>query len=348
MNTRRSMIFACLWALFTFPAFSNVQTPPVVNSLTDAQVRSNWSKVPLKQLRQAAEAGKPDAQYYLGMIEWEAAARDEDMATRQWFINGTNRPPPLPRGEVEAARAKWTARPEPYARKAAKGGDRSAQVFVTGLDAAQAVERGRHAFEWLERAAKQAFPLAEYEVGIRYLGRVGWGIVPPDAKTALSWLRRAANDGVEGGQHWLGMLLIQGEFVAPDLAQGIDWLRSAAAQGNARAEFELAQQYACGNGDPRNSDETPLALLTKSAKAGWAEAAFALGERYRLGLGVAEERARAYFWYDLAAREGSQRGWELSSQLRPSLTPKEIQQAAGWLTELIKPTPLNSEGRSFR
>jgi TPR repeat protein len=118
------------------------------------------------------------------------------------------------------------------------------------------------------------------------------------------------------------------------VGQAVEWLRKAADQGCARAQFELAQQYACGNGEPRSTAETPVALFTRSAKAGWMDARLALGERYRVGLGVEANRAHAFFWYNLAATQESRAAIEQQEKLKGSLTTDDYRQIARWSEEL--------------
>jgi TPR repeat protein len=118
-----------------------------------------------------------------------------------------------------------------------------------------------------------------------------------------------------GGRHRDSPHAAAAEADRPDIPAGVEWLRNAADQGCARAQFNLAQQYACGNGEPRTAAETPAALIRKSAEAGWLEAQFALAERYRTGLGLQQDYLEAIRWYRRAA-DNSQESQPHTSKAR--------------------------------
>jgi len=291
------------------------------------QIIGKWGPVPREQLLKAAEAGAVEAQYYYGISETQLALSDLGIATHQWWRSNT--PPQQatqsPRAEFEADRAKWAAASEVEARSAATNGDRAAQWVISKLDGDRAIDRGRRAFSWLEKAADQGLAPAEFEISIRYLGISGWRVIDPDPKRGLEWLRRAADHGFEGAQHQLADLFVRGEFMNADIGQAIEFLRKAADQGCPRAQYDLARQYSCGNGEPRSTGETPTALLTRAAKAGWPRAAFALGERSRLGLGTEASKIKAFFWYDLASTGLSTAAVE-RDKLKPGLTKADDEQ----------------------
>ncbi len=57
-----------------------------------------------------------------------------------------------------------------------------------------------------------------------------------DQKTALAYLRRAAELGLDVAQAGLGLLYMEGAGVHADEAEGLRWLKKAAAQGLPEAE----------------------------------------------------------------------------------------------------------------
>ena len=246
-----------------------------------------------------------------------------------------NRPQlkPLSSAELEAAQAKWAAVPEAEARQAGLAGDRGAQWFVSKLDTGRVIERRAKAFELLKQAAAQSYPPAEYDVARFYLHLAPWAVGDRDEKQGLKWLRLAMDHSYEPAQHRWADLLLEGGVLPPDVPQAIALLRLAVEQGCPRAQLELAQQYTCGNGEARSADETPVALLTKAANAGVAEAQFALGERCRMGGGVEKNRARAWFWYRAAASRGSREAAARQQKLEGELSQDDIQQASRWLAD---------------
>ena len=253
----------------------------------------------------------------------------------QWGTNRTSRAwlTPPSAAELEATRAKWAAVPETAARQAGLAGDRGAQWFVSRLDSDRAVQRRAKAFELLKQAAGQSYPPAEFDVAEFYLYLAPWVVGDRDEKQGLKWLHQALDHGYEPAQHQWADLLLEGGVLTPDVPQAIDLLRLAAGQGCPRAQFELAQQYSCGNGEARSADETPVALLAKAANVGVADAQFALGERCRMGLGVEKNKARAWFWYRVAASRGSREAAARRRKLEGELTQEEVLQASRWVAD---------------
>ena len=61
-----------------------------------------------------------------------------------------------------------------------------------------------------------------------------------DQAQALSWYRKAAEQGHASAQTQLGNCYYKGNGVAKDQAQAVTWWRKAADQGDAQAQFMLA------------------------------------------------------------------------------------------------------------
>ena len=218
-------------------------------------------------------------------------------------------------------RQKWETVSEANLLTAAKAGDASAQYFYwarkwqqayndcqsaadrrdfKGED--QACERGTEAFEWLKRSAEQGFPPAEYDAAIDYLGQRGWKTTDVNQQKAIEFLQRSADHNWGSAQYKLGMLYVVGELLPPDLAKAVDYLQKVVDQGAApRSEYELAQLYAAGIGEPRSAAESPVALLRQSATNGFQLAWQTLGERYRTGLGLPVDYIQAIRCYYKAA-----------------------------------------------
>jgi TPR repeat protein len=321
---------------------------PAASNATSAgrptrQAQGRWQNVSREELLKAAEAGDGEAQYQYGLREWSAAAADADRAIRQQPFKWTPNNMGPSTDERKAMVSKWSAVPEAEARQAAASGDSGAKYFLWKLDSDRAQERGRKAFEWFKKAAEQSVAPAESAVALAYLGR-GWQAPPRDLKEGMKWLRKAIADGSEPAQHQLAIMLIEGAFLPVDVPEGIDRLRIAADQGCPRAQFELALQYVSGSGDPRSDGDTPVALLTKAATAGWGEAQFCLAERYRTGFGVQASPAKAFFWYDLAAAQRVNRAAEQRDQLKAQLTKDDYRQFDLWRKDVKTSSIGNSPG----
>ena len=72
--------------------------------------------------------------------------------------------------------------------------------------------------------------------------------MPKDDAEAVSWFRKAAEQGHAGAQYNLGLKYARGEGVPKDDAEAVSWYRKAAEQGHAGAQFNLGLMYARGEG----------------------------------------------------------------------------------------------------
>jgi TPR repeat protein len=148
-----------------------------------------------------AEAGRPEAQFYLGLLcknGW-GVAKDEPTAVRWW-------------------------------RLAAEQGLADAQ-YNLGLSH----RRGegtranfREAAKWLSLAAQQGDPSAACALGHAHYAGLG---VPQNLAAAARWFRIAARDGDPVCQHNLGLAYLRGEGVRVDYVQAYAWFDRAATKG---------------------------------------------------------------------------------------------------------------------
>jgi hypothetical protein len=112
--------------------------------------------------------------------------------------------------------------------------------------------------------------------------------VEQDAKAAVSWLRKAADQRLPQAQYLLAAVLSRGLYGEErDPAAGAVWLRRAAEQDHADAQYELGVAYAEGRGVEKNPTEAML-WISKAAQNGQPKALDAVAAmpelRRRLGL----------------------------------------------------------------
>ena len=306
---------------------------------TASQIESAWVKVSRADLLQAAEGGNPEAQYQLATLQFKQA----DTIRREtfpWAVRAAGSKMESPK--KEAVLAKWGNASEADVRRAAEAGDREAQHRLGDLGGERAVAEEQKGVEWLRRSARGGLCLAQNELGCYY--RQGMRGVRPDLDQAVKLFREAAGRGFENAQHRLAEVLIQRNAAAGDLAEGIEWLRKAADQRCVQAQFDLAQEYTCGNGEPRDAGDTPVALYTKSAQAAHLNSQWALAERYRTGLGVSPDRVKAFVWYSLAAEQGQAQAIEQRDKLGTSLAEADRQRARAMLQDFHQATKRSAPG----
>jgi hypothetical protein len=115
-------------------------------------------------------------------------------------------------------------------------------LYYGDADTAQAVE-------WFRKAAAQAHPPAEFQMGQMY--DFGFG-VRQDDREALAWYRRAAEHGSVAAQRAVGDFYLKGRGVAADAGEAARWYRRAADGDDIRAQYQLGQLHFDGTGVGRD------------------------------------------------------------------------------------------------
>lgn len=306
-------ILCSLATIFTVSAGANTTS---TNAPTWEQMRAKWAGLRAAEVEAAAASGDAEAQYFFGMIETQAAARDQYIAYRQW--DAFSRLDPSGQTATNASavpRTNWAGIEEELVHRALSG-DRDAQRRITNLDTDRAGERQRSAFIWLQKAANQSFVPAVYEVAWSYLRLADSGTKSTSTEEGLKLLGKAVAANYPNAQNRMAELLLGGAVIPADLPRAIHLLRQAVDGGSARAKFNLAVQYAAGNGEPRSPAETPVALLRQASEAGVVQAQIVLAERCWTGLGTPTDYFEAVYWYRKAAASGQDAGRPFDSSLK--------------------------------
>jgi TPR repeat protein len=179
--------------------------------------------------------------------------------------------------------------------------------------------------KWSRKAAEGGDESAQFNLGIAYLRGAG---VPVDAKEAASWLDKAARQGLAAAQDDLGVMYYAGLGVELDELAGWRWLLAAANQGFAQAEVDLGAVYVEGikgrEDDPRalelftevggeqaaanfrpsnqprefevKAANAALPWYKKAAEQGLSAARVNLADLYLRGSGVTQDYAAAVRW----------------------------------------------------
>ena len=127
-----------------------------------------------------------------------------------------------------------------WARLSADQGQANGQLLLAELLKPQAPEQ---AFSWLQKAAAQELPEAQYQLAQAYKQGQGTAANPARAETQL---RLAAAAG-----HLPAMLALG--IDKNGTAAGRYWLEQAAERGSAEAQYRLGLDYLRGTGGPEDA-----------------------------------------------------------------------------------------------
>lgn len=147
-----------------------------------------------------------------------------------------------------------------------------------------------------------------------------------DYATALRILRSLAAEGKAKAQYNLGVMYRNGQGVGQNYAEAVEWYRLAAAQGDAEAQSNLGLMYGIGQGVKQKYSEA-VKWYRLAAAQGDADAQFNLGVMYANGHGVAKDYGRAYMWFSLGAVSGDADAVKNRDTVAKQMTPQQIAEA---------------------
>lgn len=168
---------------------------------------------------------------------------------------------------------------------------------------------------WYAQAADQEVARAAFELAILYRDE----LLPGGDAKRLPLLEQAANQGLDLAQVELGVdYLLQGDdpqqqFIA------MQWFEKAAVQGNAHAQYLLAEEYWTDDNGIQDissddglaeryvsNDDKALQWLCKAALGGHEQAQYGLSHAYSIGRGMPSNQIQRRLWLEKAAASGSQ------------------------------------------
>jgi TPR repeat protein len=170
-------------------------------------------------------------------------------------------------------------------------------------------KRYRDAITWYRKAAEQGYASAQNSLGYAY--EQGQG-VPANNRKAVYWYEQAAQQGHAQAQNNLGTLYFNGKGVEADRQQALIWYRKAARQGNATAQQNIGVMYSRGYG-VKKDEETAFDWFLKAATRENSHAQYSVGMSYFYGTGVDPDRNQAKRWFEKAASNGN---YQASEALR--------------------------------
>lgn len=260
--------------------------------------------------QRAAEQGASPAQYALGQCLEKAASDydyDDHAEARQWYRAAAKAGHPgaqlaLDRldkagygrnGQVTKSRSGGRERrisDSRWIQYAAHGG--TDDFYHLGMLYEQGVSVDRNlkqARVWYRKAAELGHVKAQFSLACSF--------EQSDFEQAKIWMLRAAQQGHPQAQYAVGQMCLRALSGAQDKLDALVWFAEAAQQGNATAQFAL------GGLLKKDADGMAHTAITQAASGGYADAQYAMGERYRHGTGVAKNWLEACRWYQMAAEQ---------------------------------------------
>ena len=149
----------------------------------------------IETVKNKAEDGDPESQFYLGLMFVSGQGMKEDA------LEGVN-----------------------WLRKSAEQGNALAQFYFGGcyLDGLKGFPKNYdEAFKWIKKSAEQGNIDAQAELGVLY--KSGRGVAKNDVE-AFKWYKKAAEQGQETVQSDLAICYIMGAGVPRDYVEGYAWL----------------------------------------------------------------------------------------------------------------------------
>src|ERR1700751_1547852 len=86
---------------------------------------------------------------------------------------------------------------------------------------------------------------AQFDGG--FMHAYGWGVQRNPAE-AITWYRKAADQGLQVAQHFLGLAYVNGEGVQPDDAAAARWFSRAHAKGFSQSQYMFGLMTLDGRG----------------------------------------------------------------------------------------------------
>lgn len=150
---------------------------------------------------------------------------------------------------------------------------------------------------------------------------------------ALKELKPLAEKGDAKAQWYLGNMYSDGNGVPQSHKKAASLYRKSAEQGNAAAQYSFGVMCERGIGVPKSAKQA-ASWYHKAAELGYAEAQYVLGTMYENGRGaVRKDLVQAYKWFSLAAAAGFEMAEENIAEIKPGMSPEQVEQAQAMANE---------------
>lgn len=250
----------------------------VENPTSDA----DWDRA-FKLFTRAADLGEPSAFFNMGKCLMEGIGTEVDkFCALAWFEKACNfgykRVQPFLADcycdgigcEADAEKAIFI-----YRQNMIEPDDRPKQAFL-GVKCNR-LQNGSIAYwfspprRWIERLAEDGDAKSQYRLGLEISLFTNMWQKEKESREAVSWFRKAAEQGHAEAENQLGECYRDGHGVEPDLSEAVRWFEKAVGQNNPEALFNLGFHYYAGNGVRRDWKKAKelLERAVEADKDGW-------------------------------------------------------------------------------
>lgn len=148
--------------------------------------------------------------------------------------------------------------------------------------------------------------------------------LPQSSGEAVTWYRKAAENGAAPIQIKLAGLLLDGQGGTPDYAEVRGLCEKAAKARYSPAAYCMGELYAKGLGVERDPSKA-VKWFTEGANSGHALSTLRLGQMYWKGEGLKQDKVAAYEFVYLASMSDVLQAKQEKERLEKELTPKEME-----------------------
>ena len=150
-------------------------------------------------------------------------------------------------------------------------------------------------------------------------------------KKDVFWYEMKAEEGDANAQFHLANCYSNGRGVERDFKKAVFWYEKAAIQNYADAQNNLGSSYSVGQGIAQDHEKA-IYWFKKAAENGIAESQYNLGINYYKGRGIEQDYKLAVYWYQKAADQGLSKAQNNLAvcYLKGHGVVKDLKQAINW------------------
>lgn len=171
-----------------------------------------------------------------------------------------------------------------------------------------------------------------------YLGKN----VEKDYYKAKECFEKAAEEGSEYAESYLGLFCEKGYGGEKDIEKALYWYNKAALKGNAFSQYSLGYIYFTGEEVERNL-EYSFKWYKEAAENGFAPAQYALSYLYKNGEGCEKNIFKAYYWLEESAENDFEDSYYILGQsyLEGNLIETNYKKAFFYLSKGVEKNDMN-------